>query len=98
MDPATRVRGHEAVGVARGGGVLSPKTPSAEVKGVFGERTPGKQAVASAREGCRVATARGSERQTRGGSRSRPRAGLRLHPEDRHGAVRRRWCEWEQPH
>jgi hypothetical protein len=36
-----------------------------------------------------------------GGSRSttsRSRAGLRLHPEVRHGALRRRWCEWEQPH
>ena len=29
---------------------------------------------------------------------SRSRAGLRLHPEVRHGALRRRWCEWEQPH
>jgi len=32
------------------------------------------------------------------GSTSRSRAGLRLHPEVRHGAMRRRWCEWEQPH
>jgi hypothetical protein len=32
------------------------------------------------------------------GSTSRPRAGLRLHPEVRHGAMRRRWCEWGQPH
>ena|SRR5438093_9433609 len=32
------------------------------------------------------------------GFRSRSRAGLRLHPEVRHGALRRRWCEWEQPH
>ena len=31
-------------------------------------------------------------------STSRSRAGLRLHPEVRHGALRRRWCEWEQPH
>src|SRR6516164_2015043 len=31
-------------------------------------------------------------------SESRSRAGLRLHPEVRHGAVRRRWCEWERPH
>src|SRR5262249_26840404 len=67
-------------------------------KGDGGERTPGKQAVARAREGGRVVTARGSERQTRGGCRSRPRAGHRLHPGDRHGALRRRRCEWEQPH
>src|SRR6516164_6049243 len=33
-----------------------------------------------------------------GGFTSRSRAGLRLHPEVRHGAKRRRWCEWEQPH
>src|SRR5262249_39614260 len=32
------------------------------------------------------------------GFRSRSRAGLRLHPGVRHGAMRRRWCEWEQPH
>src|SRR6516165_6132391 len=32
------------------------------------------------------------------GSTSRSRAGLRLHPEVGHGARRRRWCEWEQPH
>jgi transposase len=32
------------------------------------------------------------------GSTSWPRAGLRLHPEVRHGARRRRWCEWGQPH
>ena len=29
---------------------------------------------------------------------SRSRAGLRLHPGVRHGALRRRRCEWEQPH
>src|SRR5262245_53848211 len=29
---------------------------------------------------------------------SRSRAGLRLHPGVRPGAVRRRWCEGEQPH
>jgi hypothetical protein len=29
---------------------------------------------------------------------SRLRAGLRLHPGVRHGALRRRRCEWEQPH
>src|SRR5262249_6690276 len=29
---------------------------------------------------------------------SRARAGLRLHPGVRHGAWRRRRCEWEQPH
>jgi len=28
----------------------------------------------------------------------RSRAGLRLHPGVRHGALRRRRCEWEQPH
>src|SRR5262245_22676083 len=59
---------------------------------------PGKQAVAAARGSWRVVTAQGSDRQTRGGCRSRPRAGLRLHPEARHGARRRRWREWEQPH
>src|ERR1043166_3122235 len=32
------------------------------------------------------------------GVRSRSRAGLRLHPGVRHGATRRRWREWEQPH
>src|SRR5262249_1768220 len=32
------------------------------------------------------------------GFTSRSRAGPRLHPEVRHGASRRRWCEWEQPH
>src|SRR5438128_3000831 len=32
------------------------------------------------------------------GFTSRSRAGLRLHPGVRHGAWRRRWCEWEQPH
>src|SRR6516225_5285567 len=32
------------------------------------------------------------------GSTSRSRAGRRLHPEVGHGAVRRRWCEWGQPH
>src|SRR6266403_305871 len=32
------------------------------------------------------------------GCTPRSRAGLRLHPEVRHGALRRRWCEWEQPH
>src|SRR6516165_7381557 len=33
-----------------------------------------------------------------GGFTSRSRAGLRLHPGDRHGALRRRRCEWEQPY
>jgi hypothetical protein len=33
-----------------------------------------------------------------GGFTSRSRAGLRLHPGVRHGALRRRRCEWEQPH
>ncbi len=32
------------------------------------------------------------------GFTSRSRAALRLHPGVRHGALRRRWCEWEQPH
>src|SRR5262249_2954073 len=32
------------------------------------------------------------------GFESRSRAGLRLHPGVRHGAARRRRCEWEQPH
>src|SRR5262245_12172826 len=47
-------RGRGPVAPARGrprGGVLSPPSPSAEVKGDGGERTPGKQAVASARQG-----------------------------------------------
>jgi hypothetical protein len=35
--------------------------------------------------------------QARSGFESRSRAGLRLHPEVRHGATRRRRCEWEQP-
>src|SRR5262249_46590582 len=48
--------------------------------------------------GWRVVTSQGSDRQTRGGYTSRPRAGLRLHPGVRHGALRRRRCEWEQPH
>jgi hypothetical protein len=98
MDPATRVRGHEAVGVARGGGVLSPKTPSAASEGGF-RRKNAWQAGRGERPGrLEPVTARGSGRQPRGGCRSRPRAGLRLHPGVRHGAVRRRRCEWEQPH
>src|SRR5262249_58473788 len=36
-------------GSPEGGGVLSPQSPSAPVKGDCGERTPGKQAVASGR-------------------------------------------------
>ena len=37
-------------------------------------------------------------RTSRCSSPSRSRAGRRSHPEVGHGALRRRWCEWERPH
>ena len=56
-------------------------------------RSPGGVTPARVRREKSLKTRRGST-----GSTSRSRAGLRLHPEVRHGALRRRWCEWEQPH
>ena len=64
-----------------------------------GQRPAAERRLAgTAGPGCLTAA---RAKQARGGSTSstsRSRAGLRLHPEVRHGALRRRWCEWEQPH
>ena len=59
------------------------------------ERLAGRGESAGTLTRCSIARL---DRQTRGGYTSRPRAGLRLHPGVRHGALRRRRCEWEQPH
>jgi hypothetical protein len=86
------------VGVARGGRRSFAENPLSRSEGGF-RRKNAWQAGRGERPGrLEPVTARGSERQPRGGCRSRPRAGLRLHPGVRHGATRRRRCEWEQPH
>ena len=98
IDQARRVRGHRAVRVARGGRRSFAENPLSPSEGGF-RRKDAWQAGRGERWGrSGLVASQGSERQTKGGSTSRPRAGLRLHPGVRHGAVRRRRCEWEQPH
>src|SRR5262249_10032674 len=64
--------------------------------------SPGKGHSTLAKgESQRTGDSRDSPEVTDPGSRSCPSrsiAGLRLYPGVRHGALRRRWCEWEQPH
>ena len=51
MGPATRVRGHEPWESPEGEAYFRRTLPSPAAEGVFGESTPGKQAVASVRVG-----------------------------------------------
>jgi hypothetical protein len=64
-----------------------------------GERISGNTRLAGELGTGRVGPPRVNQRgrTNEGGSTSRPRVGLRSHPGVRHGAARRRRCEWERP-